>query len=111
VVHARVFGPASVLAFNHSGLTEPYPNSLEIREAGSNLTLPITALTGDAQDAFAATRLMLRDIFNAYGCPEVPQIAPDGTLRTLYFPAGYEVTKWAELRGVPTTAEEITYRR
>jgi hypothetical protein len=54
---------------------------------------------------------MLTDIFNAYGCPEVPQIAPDGTLRTLYFPSGYEVAKWAEQRDVPTTAEEITYRR
>ena len=111
VVHARVFGPHSLLAFNHSGLTEPYPHAYKVREARSSLTLPISALTGAPQDAFAATRLMLADIFNAYGCPEVPQIAPDGTLRTLYFPKNYEVAQWAEQRDVPTTAEQIAYRR
>jgi hypothetical protein len=111
VVHARLFGPHSLLAFNHTGLTEPYSNAYKVREARSSVTLPISALTGSPQDAFAATRLVLADIFNAYGCPEVPQIAPDGTLRTLYFPPGYEVAKWAERREVPTTAEEVTYRR
>jgi hypothetical protein len=111
VVHARIFGPHSLLAFNHTGLAEPYPHAYKVREARSSLTLPIDTLTSTPQDAFAATRLMLADIFNAYGCPEVPQIAPDGTLRTLYFPAGYEVAAWAERRGVPTTAEQITYRR
>lgn len=111
VVHARVFGPHSLLAFNHSGLTEPYPHAYKVKEARSSLTLPISAVTGAPQEAFAATRLMLADIFNAYGCPEVPQIAPDGTLRTLYFPNNYDVTKWAEQRDVPTTAEQITYRR
>ena len=111
VIHARVFGPHSVLAFNHTGLTEPYPHTYVVREARSSLTLPIDTLIGAPQDAFAATRLMLADIFNAYGCPEVPQIAPDGTLRTIYFPAGYQVPQWAEQRGVPTTAEDIAYRR
>ncbi len=111
VVHARVFGPHSLLAFNHTGLTEPYPHAYKVREARASLTLPIDVLTGAPQDAFAATRLMLADIFNAYGCPEVPQIAPDGTLRTIYFPAGYEVATWADRRDVPTTAEQITYRR
>lgn len=111
VVHARVFGPQSFLAFNHNGLTEPYPHAYSVMEARSNLTLPINALTGKPQDAFAATRHMLADIFNAYGCPEIPQIAPDGTLRTIYFPQGYGVAKWAERRGVPTTGEQIAYRR
>lgn len=111
VVHARVFGPHSLLAFNHAGLTEPYPHAYKVREARSSLTLPIDTLTNTPQDAFAATRLMLADIFNAYGCPDVPQIAHDGTLRTLYFPAGYGVAAWAERRDAPTTAEQITYRR
>lgn len=111
VVHARVVGPHSLLAFNHTGLTEPYPHAYKVREARSSLTLPISALTGEPQEAFAATRLMLADIFNAYGCPEVPQIAPDGALRTLYFPKSYEVAKWAEQHDVPTTAEESAYRR
>lgn len=111
VVHARVFGPHSLLAFNHAGLTEPYPHAYKVRGARSSLTLPISVLTGEPQEAFAATRLMLAGIFNAYGCPEVPQIAPDGTLRTLYFPKNYEVAKWAEQRDVPMTAEQITYRR
>ena len=111
VVNARVFGPHTLLAFNHSGLTEPYQRAHQVREARSSLTLPISALTGVPQEAFTATRLLLGDIFNAYGCPEVPQIAPDGTLRTLYFPNGYKVAEWAERRDVPTTGEEITYRR
>jgi hypothetical protein len=41
---------------------------------------------------------MLADIFNAYGCPEVPQVASDGdgTLRTIYFPKRYEVAMRTE---------------
>jgi hypothetical protein len=111
VIHARLFGPHSFLAFNHSGRAERYPHAFAVREARSSLTLPIAMLNGAPQEAFAATRHMLADIFNAYGCPEVPQIAQDGTLRTRYFPQGYQVPQWAERRGVPTTTEQINYRR
>ena len=105
IIEARVFGPHMLLGYDHQGFTETYPNGLLVREVRSRLTLPLQSLAGDAQDLLIATRMTLTDVFNAFGLAEVQHIAPDGTLRVIYFAAGYNVATWAERHGVATTNE------
>jgi hypothetical protein len=68
--------------------------------------VPLESLVGDLQELFVATRLMLNDIFNAFGRAEISHIAQDGTLRLAYF-RDPELAKWAEARGVPTTPQTL----
>lgn len=58
-----------------------------ISGATSRHTLTLQALAGEAQDLLAAARLVATDLFNAFGSPEVRQVASDGTLRVRYFGA------------------------
>jgi hypothetical protein len=107
-VEARVMGPDMVLGYTHSGgIVEAHSNELLIQEARSRRTLPLTSLANAPQELFIATRMMLTDVFDAFGRAEVPHIAPDGTLRIRYFPAAYNVKAVAEQHGVETTEETI----
>jgi hypothetical protein len=108
VASVRLFGtPASALGFTHSGITEAYPSSRVITEARAGLTLPLEELGGEPASLLEATRLALGDIFHAFGCPDVPQIAAGGALRVAYFPGGYQVPELAAARGIPTSDERI----
>ena len=99
-----------LLGYDHQGFTETYPNGLLVREVRSRLTLPLQSLAGDAQHLLIATRMTLTDVFNAFGLAEVQHIVPDGTLRVIYFAAGYNVATWAERHGVATTNEKVPVR-
>lgn len=107
IIGARVFGPHALLGWDHNGLTEAYSSMMLVKETRSEPTLPLDALGGAPQDLLAATRLMLTTIFNGFGCPEVPQIAPDGTVRTRFFPANYKLAEWAKQRGVATSDVQV----
>jgi hypothetical protein len=72
----------------------------------SRHTLPLHSLADNTQELLAATRLMLNDIFNAFGRAEVTHVAQDGTLRLPYL-QDPELAKWAEGLGVSTTAERL----
>jgi Putative DNA-binding domain len=107
-VEARIMGPDMVLGYTHSGgLVEAYSSELLVQEARSRRTLPLTSLANAPQELFIATRMMLTDVFNAFGQAEVPQIASDGTLRLRYFPAAHNVKAVAEQRGVDITEETV----
>jgi hypothetical protein len=103
VVEARVVGPHMLLGWGEGAFTETYSDSHLVREARSSLTLPLQALAGEMKDTIDATRLTATALFNAFGLAEVQHIAPDGALRTRYFPAAYEVADWADRNGVPAT--------
>jgi hypothetical protein len=46
-------------------------------------------------DLFVAARLVLNDLFQAFGVAETPAISPDGALRVRAFPNPAEVREWA----------------
>jgi hypothetical protein len=81
--------------FSHTGLTEPYPHAYKCGRRAQVFALPIDALTGVPQDIRRDPISCSPTSPTPTGCPEVPQIASDGTLRALYLPAGYEVAAWA----------------
>jgi len=95
------------LGFYRDGFPHRFKDTdLSISQAHSRHTVPLESLVADSQKLLAATRLMLNDIFNAFGRAEVSHITQDGTLRLACF-LDPELAKWAEARGVPTTAETL----
>jgi hypothetical protein len=107
VVEVRVLTPRVLLGYAYDGLIESYPSGLLVGEARAQLTLPLQSLASDAQEVLIAARFTLTDIFNAFGVAEVSHIAPDGTLRLRYFPAGYHLVAWAQRHGVATSEQSV----
>jgi hypothetical protein len=106
-VHLQLVGESMYLGFYRDGFPHRFKDTdLTVSRAHSRHTIPLGSLAGDPQELLAATRLMLNDIFNAFSRAEVPHITQDGTLRLAYF-RDPELAKWAEARGVPTTAETL----
>jgi hypothetical protein len=106
-VHLQLVGEGMYLGFYRDGFPHRFKDTdLSISQAHSRHTVPLESLVADSQKLLAATRLMLNDIFNAFGRAEVSHITQDGTLRLAYF-LDPELAKWAEARGVPTTAETL----
>jgi Putative DNA-binding domain len=106
-VHLQLAGESMYLGSYRGGVPQRFRDTeLSISQAHSRHTVPLESLVGDPQNLLAATRLMLNDIFNAFGRAEIPHIALDGTLRLPYF-RDSELAKWAEARGVPATAETL----
>jgi hypothetical protein len=79
---------------------------MALREGHSRHTLPLSALAEVGPDLFVAVRLVLTDIFNAFGRAEVPHITQDGALRLLYF-ADVELARWAAQHELPTTPVSV----
>jgi hypothetical protein len=106
-VHLQLVGESMYLGFYRDGFPHRFKDTeLSISQAHSRHTVPLESLVGDPQNLLAATRLVLNDIFNAFGRAEVSHITQDGTLRLAYF-QDPELAKWAEARGVSTTAETL----
>jgi hypothetical protein len=106
-VHLQLVGEGMYLGFYRDGFPQRFKDTnLSISQAHSRHTVPLESLVGDLQELFVATRLMLNDIFNAFGRAEISHIAQDGTLRLAYF-RDPELAKWAEARGVPTTPQTL----
>ena len=106
IVETRLLGPHMLLAHSPDNMPpEPYFRTPLIRFARSQHTLPLSSLAGEPQELLVTVRIVLSDIVNAFGLAELPHIAPDGTLRSRYFPAGWKIPEWAERHGVVTTQE------
>jgi hypothetical protein len=67
----------------------------------------LDSIASDATDWILATRMLVTDIFQAFGVPEVPQISSNGEIRSRYF-SGTTVSSWraaSRLPKVETIAE------
>jgi hypothetical protein len=105
-VEIRLVGRDMSLGFRLEGFSQRLPHALTIPLAKSQHTLTLESLAGEPQQLFIAARIMLGQIFNAFGQAEVAHIADDGTLRLRYF-GDSQLAEWAKARGVTTTNEQI----
>jgi hypothetical protein len=105
-VELRLVGRNMNLGYYRDGIAERYRNPLVMQEARSRHTLTLESIAGEPQQLFAAVKVMLGQIFNAFGHAEIAHIADDGTLRLRYF-ADPQLAAWAEARGVATTSDTV----
>jgi hypothetical protein len=105
-VHLQLCGTDMHLGYVRDGFPQRHQTGLAISQAHSRHTIPLDSLATDPQGLFAATRVMLSDIFNAFGRAEVPHIAVDGALRLRYF-NDTEFARWAQAHGLLTSAETV----
>lgn len=110
-VELRVVGRNMALGYHdpHGMFPQRYTNGLLVNDARSRHTLPLESLAGEPQALFAAAKIMLGQIFNAFGRAEIGHIADDGTLRLRYFGSDQQqLAAWAVDRGVATTEETVS---
>jgi hypothetical protein len=105
-VEIRLVGRNMSLGHYRDGLPQRYRNALMIQEARSRHTLTLESIAGEPQQLFVAVKVMLGQIFNAFGQAEIAHIADDGTLRLRYF-GDPQLAAWADLRGVATTEATV----
>lgn len=97
-VELTVFGPRRFLAWSsHGHFIEPIDGGRVLEgDLISQHTFVLSDLTAGMQPLLAATRLLLTDVFNAFGSPEVRPLTPDGALKGGYIGANSELREWAE---------------
>jgi hypothetical protein len=105
-VHLQLVGSDMHLGYIRDGFPHRHETGLAISQAHSRHTIPLDSLAADPQGVFAAVRVMLSDIFNAFGRAEVPHIAVDGALRLRYFQDA-EFAQWVQAHRVLTSAETV----
>jgi hypothetical protein len=81
IVELRITGCAMSLAGDSTGLRARAQQGRYVERAVSRHTVPIELLAGDRGDFLVATRMMLADIFHAFGIAEVPHITQQLRLR------------------------------
>jgi hypothetical protein len=101
-VELSVFGPPRTLGWLAPG--KGIQRVDEARIIGADIvsrhTLALDDLAVGTQPLLAATRLLLTDVFNAFGSPEVQALTPTGALHTQYLRIDQELRQWAEANGV-----------
>jgi hypothetical protein len=105
-VHLQILGDDMRLGYIRDGLIAHYDAIRALTQVHSRHTLPLGALAGRPEQLFIAVRIMLGDIFNAFGRAEVPHIAADGALRLKYF-RDPTVATWAHREAVATSQEMV----
>ena len=102
-VELAVFGPPRVLASDaQRRLVEQIEGARIIRDdVVSRHTLALEDLVSGTQQLLSATRLLLTDVFNAFGFPEVRALTATGALSASYPGQGHELQSWAQANGVP----------
>jgi len=80
-VELRLTGRAIYLAGDSADLPEGHRSGRRVELAVSRHTVPLECLAGDRGDFLVATRMMLADIFHAFGIAEVPHITQQLRLR------------------------------
>ena len=105
-VHLQLFGAEMRLGYIRDGLVEHYNAGRALTQVHSRHTIPISALTSRPEQILSAVRIMLSDIFNAFGRAEVPHIADDGAVRLNYF-RDPTVAAWAQNNAVATSDETV----
>jgi hypothetical protein len=95
--------PITLLHNRQFGIWQPLPRSRPLATFPvSQHTISLDSVAANVQERLVAVRLLLTDVVQGFGFPEVLQIHPDGTLRRRYWGGIYRdiVTQWAEAKGV-----------
>jgi hypothetical protein len=97
-VELAVFGPPRTLGWLAYGRIKQRVEGARIIGADviSRHTLSLDDLAAGTQPLLAATRLLLTDVFNAFGSPEVQALTVTGALNSSYLPVDQQVRQWAE---------------
>lgn len=103
--------PARLMHRRRLGLIEPRSRVEVPRPAVSLHTIDVASCFGAGRELLVGCRLVLTDIYQAFGVPEVEQISEDGALRHRYFSrwARQDLVTWAGRHDVDvleTTLEE-----
>jgi hypothetical protein len=101
-VELAVFGPPRILVWVSHGRFIEHVDGARITAADvvSKHTFVLEDPAAGTQPLLAATRLLLTDVFNAFGSPEVQALTPTGALNTSYLPFDQQLPQWAEANGV-----------
>jgi hypothetical protein len=96
-VELTVFGPPRFLAWKAQGHSIERIDGARVLDGDlvSQHTFVLSDLASGVQPLLAATRLLLTDVFNAFGSPEVRALTPDGALKSSYITADQELRDWA----------------
>jgi hypothetical protein len=104
----RLIGPEMELCYSVHGFLQRAEGSVPTAgPLASRHTVMLEALAGRVQALLATARPFLMDLFQAFGAPEVRQIAHDGSLRIGYFMGQAEIRRWAETGGVAITERDV----
>jgi hypothetical protein len=97
LVELTVFGPPRVLAWIAHGQFIERITGARILDDDviSKHTFALSDLTAGTQPLLAATRLLLMDIFNAFGASEIRALTQTGALRADYIGGAPELRAWA----------------
>jgi len=101
VTEVTVFGAPSRLAYaGHFGyVLEPVDGAMVLTESlTTGHTLLVEDVASGKQALLAAARLLLTNLFQAYGSPEVRMLSTTGAIRTEAF--GPDIVEWAERNGI-----------
>jgi hypothetical protein len=101
-VELTVFGAPRRLGYLHDGRwLQPIDGARTVPgELTSGHTLLLDEMAVGLQAVLAATRLLLTDIFHAFGSPEILLLTPSGALRMGFLGQDQELRRWAETSGV-----------
>src|SRR5207244_11747967 len=78
---------------------------LAVAESGRTVLVEATATVGP--ELVAATRLVVTDLFHAFGSAEVRQITPNGALRIRHLGGDPALREWAERHGIAVSDELV----
>jgi hypothetical protein len=107
IVKLEVAGTEMHLGYLRDGVVQHYPSRLTMTGVQSGHTIPISALVSGPGQLFTAVRIMLGQVFNAFGRAEVPHINNAGTLRLSHF-RGSAIAEWARNNAIPTSDEIVS---
>ena len=98
------------LGYHNGGIWDPYDTARVLRSAPSvgSHTVSLDAIGDSRTEWLAAGRLLLTDLFHAFGVPEVPQITNEGHLRRSYW-RGTNIETIPSFGGVPITGETVDF--
>jgi hypothetical protein len=114
LARCSVFSPQTPsLGYEHHNTWTRYEPSRALLGPAHFLGIPrgieIDAVLADPVEWLSATRLILTDLFHAFGQPEVLHITENGFINTYFWPE-HTVERWAAVKDVPQVAEEIPFR-
>jgi len=98
------------LGYHDGGIWDAYDTARVLRSAPivGNHTVSLDAIGDSRIEWLAAGRLLLTDLFHAFGVPEVPQITNEGHLRRPYW-RRTNIETIASFAGVPITDDAVDF--
>lgn len=97
--------------YEHGSIWDRYDTARVLRSAPAveGHTVSLDAILGSPVEWLAAGRVLLTDLFHAFGVPEVPQITSEGHLRRAFW-RNTRLDTWPSVAGVPLTDDTIPFR-